>query len=350
MKRHQRSIARSVGLGLCAALVSGALPAQAEPSAAEKAAAEALFDGALDLMKQGRNAEACPRLEQSYRIDPGIGTLLYLAECYEKTGRTASAWATFRQAMSESRAAGQAERSRKAQARAARLEPLLSKLNVSVAAETASIEGFSVRVDGKALERSLFGIAMPRDPGEIAIEASAPGHETWTTTVKLGDNKAEANVEVPPLKKLAAPPPAPPEPPRADASPAEPLAPTRAAAPPAASGGDTTRLLGLIVGGAGVVGLGVGTFFGVKAISKNGDAEGYCKGGSTCEDRRGVTLTEEASSAATVSNIAFGVGAAAAVGGAVLYFIVAPRQTSRVQVGPLVDARNVGLRVGGTFE
>ncbi|KYF91520.1 hypothetical protein BE17_38015 [Sorangium cellulosum] len=88
----------------------------------------------------------------------------------------------------------------------------------------------------------------------------------------------------------------------------------------------------------------------MKAISKNGDAEEYCKGGSTCEDRRGVTLTEEASSAATVSNIAFGVGAAAAVGGAVLYFVVAPRQTSRVQVGPIVDARNVGLRVGGTFE
>ncbi|WP_437758138.1 tetratricopeptide repeat protein [Sorangium sp. So ce1389] len=350
MKRHQRSIARSVGLGLCAALISGALPAQAEPSAAEKAAAEALFDGALDLMKQGRNAEACPRLEQSYRIDPGIGTLLYLAECYEKTGRTASAWATFRQAMSESRASGQAERSRKAQARAARLEPLLSKLNVSVAAEDTAIEGFAVRVDGKALERSLFGIAMPRDPGEIAIEASAPGHETWTTTVKLGDNKAEANVEVPPLKKLAAPPAAPAEAPRSAASPAEPPAPPRAAAPPAESGGDTTRLLGLIVGGAGVVGLGVGTFFGVKAISKNGDAEAYCKGGSTCEDRRGVTLTEEASSAATVSNIAFGVGAAAAVGGAVLYFVVAPRQTSRVQVGAIVDARNVGLRVGGTFE
>ncbi|XYI00651.1 tetratricopeptide repeat protein [Sorangium sp. So ce1128] len=350
MKRHQRSIARRVGLGLCAALISGALPAQAEPSAAEKAAAESLFDGALDLMKQGRNEEACPRLEQSYRIDPGIGTLLYLAECYEKTGRTASAWATFRQAMSESRAAGQAERARKAQARAARLDPLLSKLSVSVAAEDAAIEGFSVRVDGKALERSLFGIAMPRDPGEIAIEASAPGHETWKTTVKLGDNKAEANVEVPPLKKLEAPPPAPPEPPRSAASPAEPTAPPRAAAPPVESGGDTARLLGLVVGGAGVVGLGVGTFFGVKAISKNGDAEEYCKGGTTCEDRRGVTLTEEASSAATVSNIAFGVGAAAAVGGAVLYFVVAPRQTSRVQVGPIVDARNVGLRVGGTFE
>ena len=91
MKRHQGCIARRAGLGLCAALISGALPAWAQPSAADKATAEALFDAALDLMRKGRNEEACPRLEQSHRIDPGIGTLLYLAECYEKTGRTASA-------------------------------------------------------------------------------------------------------------------------------------------------------------------------------------------------------------------------------------------------------------------
>ncbi|WP_437969742.1 tetratricopeptide repeat protein [Sorangium sp. So ce260] len=354
MRRHQRSIAHPACLGLCAALISGALPARAEPSASEKATAEALFDAALDLMKQGRSAEACPRLEQSHRIDPGIGTLLYLAECYENTGRTASAWATFRQAASESRAAGQAERSRKAQARAARLEPGLSKLSISVAPENLTLQGFSVRSSGKPVEQAVFGIAIPVDPGDIAIEASAPGHETWTTTVKLGSDKATANVDVPLLKRAEGPAPVPVEPPASEAGGPAP-APARGApapppAPAAGSSGDTMRLLGLVVGGAGVVGLGVGTFFGAKAISKNGDAEDYCKGGSTCEDPRGVTLTEEASSAATASNIAFGLGAAAVAGGAVLYFVVAPSQSSRVQVGPIVGARNVGLRVGGTFQ
>ncbi|WP_437592000.1 tetratricopeptide repeat protein [Sorangium sp. So ce1000] len=349
-KRRQRSIAHCVGLGLCAALISGGLPARAEPSAADKATAEALFDAALDLMKQGRSAEACPRLEQSQRIDPGIGTLLYLAECYENTGRTASAWATFRQAMSESQAAGQADRARKAQARAARLEPGLSKLSIGVAAENLAIEGFKVRSAGKAVDPAVFGVAIPVDPGEIAIEASAPGHETWTTTVKLGgDNKGPASIDIPPLKRLEAPPPAPHAPPPAEGTGPAPARGAPAPAP-AASGGDTTRLIGLVVGGAGVVGLGIGTFFGVKAISKNSDAEGYCKGGSTCEDQRGVTLTEDAKSAATASNIAFGLGAAAAIGGAVLVFVVAPRQTPPVQVGPIVDARSVGLRVGGTFE
>ncbi|WP_437289809.1 hypothetical protein [Sorangium sp. So ce406] len=351
MKRHQRCIARRAGLGLCAALISGAIPAWAEPSAAEKATAEALFDAALDLMKKGRNEEACPRLEQSHRIDPGIGTLLYLAECYEKTGRTASAWATFRQAMSESQAAGQTDRARKAQARAARLEPGLSKLTIDVAPEALAIDGLTVSVAGKALERPLFGIAIPRDPGEIAIEASAPGHETWKTTVKLGATSAAESVKVPPLTRLSAVPSVPGTPvPSAEEGPAPAPAPARSAAAPAESGGDTTRLIGLVVGGAGVVGLGVGTFFGVRAISKNGEAEDYCKGGATCEDPRGVTLTDEASSAATASNVAFGLGTAAVIGGAVLYFVVAPRQTSRVQVGPMVDGRNVGLLVGGTFQ
>jgi serine/threonine-protein kinase len=168
--------------------------------------------------------------------------------------------------------------------------------------------------------------------------------------VKLGgDSKGPASVDVPALKRLEGPPPAP-----GDARPPEAAGPAPAlgapAPAPAASGGNTARLIGLVVGGAGVVGLGVGTFFGVKAISKNSDAEAYCKGGSTCEDERGVTLTEEAKSAATVSNVAFGLGAAAAIGGAVLVFVVAPRQAPPVQVGAFVDARNVGLRVGGTFE
>src|SRR6187431_1087071 len=106
-------------LGL--ALYAGSAAAQA--SASDKAAAEALFDQGVRLMKQNGFAEACPKLEESYRIDPAVGTLLYLGECYERVGKTASAWATFREAASLATNSGQPDRARVAAARAQELEP-----------------------------------------------------------------------------------------------------------------------------------------------------------------------------------------------------------------------------------
>src|SRR5262245_35365409 len=97
-----------------------ALPslAGAQSTAGDKAMAESLFDRGLQLMRDGKYPEACSQLEQSQSIERGIGTLLYLGECYEKLGRTASAWATFREASSAARAEGQADRAKVGSTRA----------------------------------------------------------------------------------------------------------------------------------------------------------------------------------------------------------------------------------------
>src|SRR6478752_6509904 len=107
--------------------------ALAQTSASDKAAAEALFDQGVRLMKQNSFAEACPKLEESERIDPAVGTLLYLGECYERAGKTASAWATFREAASLANNMNQGDRARVAGSRAQDLEPRLSRLSIELA-------------------------------------------------------------------------------------------------------------------------------------------------------------------------------------------------------------------------
>ena len=78
-------------IGLFASFISfsGAVVAQER----DPAAAQALFDQGRDLMRQNKHAEACPKLAESNRLDPAIGTLFHLADCYEQSGRVASAWA-----------------------------------------------------------------------------------------------------------------------------------------------------------------------------------------------------------------------------------------------------------------
>src|SRR5262252_2904619 len=113
-------------------------------TAADKAAAEALFDQGRAAMQEGDFGKACGLLERSQHIDPGVGTLLYLAECYERAGRTASAWATFREAADAADRARESGRARIGRDRAARLEPLLSRLSILVAPEATQIPGLTV--------------------------------------------------------------------------------------------------------------------------------------------------------------------------------------------------------------
>jgi hypothetical protein len=295
----------------------------AQRSPADKAAAEGLFDQGLALMREARFREACVRLEQSQALDRGIGTMLYLADCYDQLGRTASAWALFREAASEARAAGQADRAQSANERARELEPKLARLSVETSPGGA-LPGLVFSIDGTAQPLGMWGVALPIDPGEHKIEARAPGYTPWSTdaqvapvqaltvTIPLLSRDLSAATAAAPVEAKAAPSAGPVA--RADA------ANTRADALPAKRSA-LTKGLAFGIGGAGVVAAGVGIVFGVQAINKNNDAKDYCPGGGTrCNDRRGVSLTEDAQSAAKLANPLIIGGAVLAAAGVVLYF------------------------------
>jgi len=331
--------------------------ARAEAGAAQKAAAESLFDDALKAMKGGRYADACPKLEESERIDPGIGTLLYLGECYEKTGRSASAWATFREAASSAQAKGETERARVAAGRADRLQAGLSKLTISVAPETAQLTGLRVTRDNATIEPSLFGLAIPVDPGKYHVAVSADGYEAFQAEIDVSANADVKSLQIPALKALPQAVGAPPAPlPSTGASSAS-VAATPSSANPTATN-DTgvsaekasgARTAAYVTGAIGIVGLGIGSYFGVHAISKNSDAESFCAAGKTCTDERGVSLTNDAKHAAVAANIAITAGAAFVIAGLVLYLTSEPERSARLELHPLLSRDVAGLGLGGAF-
>jgi hypothetical protein len=338
---------------VCRANIVVALCLSAAPAFAgadEKIAAEALFDEGKRLMLEGKFAPACEKLEQSERVDPAIGTLLYLAECYEKSGRSASAWATFREASSAARAAGQAERARVGQERAARLEPALVRMTIMVPPEDVAITGFTVKRGTEVVPQALWGASAPVDPGDYSIEASAAGYEPYVQKITVG--KDPVTLQLPPLKALpptAAPPP-PVAPPPVAPAPQQPVP-----LPPATDQGTGlggVQIAGLVLAGAGIISIGVGTAFGVKAISKNDDAKEHCPQGNICNDPQGETLSNDANDAAVVANVTIGLGAAALVGGGLMYFLgprKGPASSTGVRVVPAFSAREVGAFAEGRF-
>jgi hypothetical protein len=319
-------------LAACLFLLLVTIPAavHAEPSAADQATAEALFQDAMKLVAARQFAAACPKLEQSQLLDPGIGTEFRLAECYEAIGRTASAWTTFVQVASLASATGQVERERYARDRAASIAPRVSRLTIAV--DAPDIPGLEIRRGSEIVDRTQWGALVPVDPAAYVITATAPGRRTWTGSVTIEGDGQSPTVTVPALAEI------------------EPVAPARAAetVPAAASAKTgsawtTPRGIGLLVAGAGVVSLGVGGGFGIAALSEKQSAG--CTG-NVCPTDQAKSTRDRAGSFADVATGFLVAGGVLAAGGVVLW-LVSPRAspasaTPAVGVGIAPGAMVVG--------
>ncbi|WP_437818854.1 hypothetical protein [Sorangium sp. So ce1078] len=196
------------------------------------AQAAALLDEGKALMKKGKLAEACPKIEESYRLSPRSATLLALATCHEKQGKLATAWSEYIDLSAAARKEGNKRLEADAKARGARLELRLPRLTVSVP-RAAAVEGLEVTLDGAPLDSSIWGQARAIDPGAHKVSASAPGRKTWeaSVTIKRGERKA---VAVPALAKDGS---AATEPAQAEEAPAKEAAAPAAAAPETGTAG-----------------------------------------------------------------------------------------------------------------
>ncbi len=318
--------------------------AEAHAQTDAKARAEALFEEGRALMKKGDLAAACPKLAASQKLDPGVGTLLNLATCYEKAGKTASAWESFHEAEASARREGQDDRVRFAHEHVTALASKLPHLIVRVPSATT---GEVVRLDGTVLDPSAWGDSLPVDPGSHRVEASAEGKQSWSGAADVTAGKP-VEIAVPALADAA------PSSVPATTTPVAttPVATTPAApaAIPATHGTSALFPVGIAVGVVGLAGVALGVGFGVDAKNKNDAALTHCPQTPACADQTGVDLTHEAQTSATVSTVGF-IAGGVLVAAAVTMVLIAPREKRAVtaRLAPVVGPGTFGAALGGTF-
>lgn len=295
-----------------------------DPTPADRRLATELFNEGRALLLEKHYAEACPKLQESERLDPGGGTLLNLALCHELEGRSATAWSEFHEALAAAQHDGREDREIAARSHIAALEPRLARLVILVLPD-ASVPRLVVRLDGSALGPVAWGAAVPVDPGAHTIVAEAPGHVTWAMELQMEADGGTRIVQVPPLDGIPALQSHRPPAVIAAAGPSPPATSTVGAR----QAWQRPSALGL--GIAGTAALVVGAFFGIEAGAKWHEAQPYCA--AICDSITGYNLWRRAHQDATIADILVPTGAVV-VGGATALWLIAPSPSlSRTRQG-----------------
>jgi hypothetical protein len=336
--------------GFCAVALAGspalAADTEATGSEADRAQAQALFDEAARLTEEGKFEAACGKLEQSYAAHAGVGTAYNLARCWQKIGRTASAYRLFETVVKKTAELGQTEREQAARQRLDALLPKLSRLRIDLTARTPRTE---VRRNGELVPQGDWEKPIPLDPGQHEVSVSESGKETWSLKVDLKEPGTIA-VLVPELRDAKPPEPPKPAPLAAKAAVAKP------APPPEPPPSNALRNVGLALGGVGIASAAAAVFFGVQYDRKNDEAKAICPASTNCtaqEIEQHAALVDDARTARTLMYVGAGVAGASFVAASYLIFIVpsgGDGKTGRIGVAPRLDARSGwGANLVGSF-
>lgn len=337
--RHLRPSAAAALVAALVAATPGAAQAQATPDATT--AALAVFRKAQELVAEQKYAEACPLFEETVRIEPrAIGARLMLADCYERTGRVASAWTAYSVAGDAAAAENQTERVRLARAKVDELRPHVPELTIEVGAEAQTVVALEIKRNGVLVGNAQWGLPVPVDPGAHVITAAGAGKKPWTMTIRLEAGEKGA-LEVPGL---------------AD----EPIAPmTPLFTPAAPPGADVPQAAGepplwpWIVGGVGVALAGAATVFAIDGATTTctEDETGKCNGDVYTQPK--IDELNERRQRDVVLTAALGGTAVVALAVAVVGFATggSPPQSDQAAVrpSPWVGADGAGLGMRGAF-
>lgn len=211
MKPH--SIGRALLLVATIALAPLASHAQ---SPKDKQALQ-LYEHGKKLIEDGKDKQACAALKQSLEIEEAINTQYQFGRCNEAQDRYLEAHRAYLRASTMARTANDQKRASIAQQRADDLKPKIPKL-VIVVDPQSRVAGLTIRRGDETIAESDWGKAIPIDPGDHTVTASASGHQEWSQGFRASRTGGTTKISVPALQPGGGsmPPPPPPPPPDGD--------------------------------------------------------------------------------------------------------------------------------------
>lgn len=347
--------------GLCALQAPTALasPEAAvdvdEPAEGERDpdAAEELFREAAELMAEGAWREACPRFEKSWALDPARGALLGVAECHERAGELASAWAAYHQLKAEALTSGDRDRAEIAADRIEAIEPRLPRLVIFAEGDEehafAAGDDFEIRRSGEPISETQIGAPIAVDPGAHEIEARLPGTRPWRRRIEVGAGETET-IEIP-LAELVSKA----EPPRAETRDLDSAALESRPARYEREGGRAQRWLGKSAVSGGALSAAAGVGFAVRWYRQHRRFDELCpEGACDPDDEDGPRARRHAQGASTLATAFIGVGLVAMTGGVVLWATApspspSPESPRGVGIAPYANPESLGATLKARF-
>jgi hypothetical protein len=199
------------------------------------------------------------------------------------------------------------------------------------------LSAVKVTMDGELIAGRLEGVSLSIDPGPHVFVFETAGQPLVTRRFVIRESEKDRREAIV-FEGL-----------RTAGGALAPASQAPFAAPspePTKDGLGTQRVVGLVAGGVGVVGLAVGSAFGLSAISKKSAAQQACP--NLCSTQSQVDAWSDAKAEGNVSTALFVVGGVALAGAVVLWLTApapmsGPGATAQVGLGPR------GIRLEGTW-
>src|SRR5882672_2095166 len=261
---------------------------------------------ALDELKEGyalKQADNCPaamaHFARSFQLDPKPKALLNLSDCERKMADLVAAQLHAAAGRQLARQQNDATLVSVADEQLAEIERRLPQLIIALAPGAPATS--TVTRDGAAVGVTSLLVPFGVNPGKHVITVVAPGHAERRVDVTLEEG-ARQQVDVAPGDEVSG---------GATAAAASPEVGAFSTRPEPVAGGQFTtgKVVAVALAGVGLVGIGIGSVYGLDAIAKNNGVKAPCHVGDPC-----ASPLKTASEDTTAANIAFGVGLAAIAG------------------------------------